>query len=160
MPRDVYVDAGRARYVETISVGAHVLQADELGDAGGNDVGPGPYELLLGALGACASITVRMYAERGKWPLEECAFACHTRRPTPRISVACETEVRMIDRIDMEVTLIGPLSEDQRLRLMEIANHCQRSHRTLTSQVQIRCAAGSVRLAAALTRRGRRPVWS
>ena len=137
MPRDVCVDAGRARYVENISVGAHVLQADEPGDAGGNDAGPGPYELLLGALGACASITVRMYAERRQWPLEGVRVRLSYAKAHAEDCVACETEVRMIDRIDMEISFTGPLSEEQRLRLMEIANHCP-VHRTLTSQVQIR----------------------
>ena len=141
MPREVCVEAERARYVETITVGAHVLQADEPGDAGGSDVGPSPYELLLGALGACTSITVRMYAERKKWPLEGVRVRLSHAKAHAEDCVACETEVRMIDRIDLEITFLGPLSEDQRLRLMEIANHCP-IHHTLTSQVQIRARQG------------------
>ena len=68
---NVRVDGGRLRYVQKITVGSHVLLADEPRDVGGTDAGPNPYELLLAALGACAGITVRMYAERKQWPLEE-----------------------------------------------------------------------------------------
>jgi uncharacterized OsmC-like protein len=73
--RSVVVNAGLSRYVQNISVGPHLLQADEPGDAGGNDVGPNPYELLLAALGACTSMTVRMYAERKQWPLRSVRIA-------------------------------------------------------------------------------------
>ncbi len=71
MSRSVFVHSGPSRYVQNISVGPHVLQADEPSDSGGNDAGPNPYELLLAALGACTSMTVRMYAERNQWPLQE-----------------------------------------------------------------------------------------
>ena len=64
MPRNVTVTSGQSRYVQNISVGPHLLHADEPNDAGGNDAGPNPYEFLLAALGACTSMTVRMYAER------------------------------------------------------------------------------------------------
>jgi putative redox protein len=64
------VKSGLLRYSQKISVGSHVLRADEPGDSGGKDFGPNPYELLLAALGACTSMTVRMYAERKQWPLK------------------------------------------------------------------------------------------
>ena len=70
MARNVRVDEGRFRFGQNISVGPHLLQADEPSEVGGNDTGPGPFELLLAALGACTSITVRMYAERKQWPLD------------------------------------------------------------------------------------------
>ncbi len=136
MSRDVYVETGPASYVESISVGPHVIQVDEPVDAGGKDAGPGPYELLLGALGACTCITVRMYAERRHWPLEGVRVRLSYAKAHAEDCVACATEARMIDRVDMEITFVGPLSEEQRLRLTEIANHCP-IHRTLTSQVQI-----------------------
>ena len=71
MSRSLFVHSGSLRYVQNISVGSHVLQADDPSDYGGNDAGPSPYELLTAALGACTSMTVRMYAERKQWPLEE-----------------------------------------------------------------------------------------
>lgn len=63
MPRSVMVNSGLVRYAQNISVGPHRLRADEPRDSGGNDLGPNPYELLLSALGACTSMTLRMYAE-------------------------------------------------------------------------------------------------
>ena len=71
MSRTVYVDSGSAKYVQNISVGPHLLHADEPDNSGGNDAGPDPYELLLAALGACTSITVQMYAQRKQWPLQK-----------------------------------------------------------------------------------------
>jgi putative redox protein len=68
--RSVSVNGGRRRYVQNILVGPHAVQSDEPVDAGGNDAGPDAYELLLAALGSCAGITVRMYAERKQWPLQ------------------------------------------------------------------------------------------
>jgi putative redox protein len=64
------VNSGLVRYAQNISVGLHLLQADEPRDSSGHDVGPNPYELLLSALGACTSVTLRMYAERKQWPLQ------------------------------------------------------------------------------------------
>ena len=71
MPRNVSVNSGAMRFAQNISVGAHVFQADEPIENGGNDAGPNPHELLLAALGACASVTVQMYADSKQWPLEE-----------------------------------------------------------------------------------------
>ena len=68
--RTVTVDGDEARYLQKISVGQHLLQADELSDVGGTDAGPNAYELLLAALGACIGITLRMYADRKQWPLQ------------------------------------------------------------------------------------------
>jgi putative redox protein len=136
MPRTVYVDAGRLRYAQNISVGPHALQADELTDSGGNDVGPNPYELLLAALGACVSITVRMYAERKLWSLNEVHVVLSYTKLHAEDCVECDTKSAMMDQIEMGVSLIGDLSEDQQRRLIEIANICP-VHRTLTSRVQI-----------------------
>src|SRR5215467_5661195 len=71
MTRAVIVRGGHGRYVQNISVGHHFLLGDEPADVGGQDAGPNPYELLLAALGSCTSITVRMYADRKGWPLED-----------------------------------------------------------------------------------------
>jgi len=137
VPRNVYVDAGRLRYVQEVSVGPHRLQADEPSDSGGKDAGPNPYELLLAALGTCASITVRMYAERKEWPLQGVHIGLSYARVHAEDCAECDIEVRMVDQIEMEICLVGALSEDQQRRLMEIANKCP-VHRTLTSQIQIR----------------------
>jgi len=137
VPRNVTVDDGGVRYSQIISAGPHLLRGDEPVDAGGGDTGPNPYELLLGALGSCASITVRMYADRKQWPLEGVHVELSYGAPHADDSAACDTETRMITGIEMEVSFVGVLSEQQRQRLLEIANKCP-VHRTLTSRIQIR----------------------
>lgn len=136
MSRNVVVNAGASRYVQNISVGPHLLQADEPNDAGGNDVGPNPYELLLAALGACTGITVRMYAERKQWPLRSVQVRLAYSRIHAEDCTDCDTKNGMVDRIDIEVSLLGDLSNDQRQRLIEIANLCP-VHRTLVSEIHI-----------------------
>lgn len=136
MNRKVFVNTTQPPYVEEILIGGHKLLGDEPRDVGGTDAGPGPYELLLAALGTCTCITVRMYAERKHWPLEAVQVALTHAKVHAEDCVACETEVRSIDQIDMEITLTGGLSTDQRQRLLEIAEKCP-VHRTLTSQVRI-----------------------
>ena len=133
---NVRVDGGRLRYVQKVTVGSHVLLADEPRDVGGTDAGPNPYELLLAALGACAGITVRMYAERKQWPLEEVHVVLSWARVHAEDCAECDTEVRMVDGIEMEISFSGDLSEEQRQRLMEIANRCP-VHRTLSSPIPI-----------------------
>jgi uncharacterized OsmC-like protein len=133
---NVRVDGGRQRYVQRITVGSHTLLADEPGDVGGADAGPNPYELLLAALGACAGITVQMYAERKQWPLEGVHVALSWARVHAEDCGECDTEVRMVDGIEMVVSFSGNLSDDERRRLTEIANKCP-VHRTLSSPIQI-----------------------
>lgn len=137
MSRVVYVDTAEPPYLANVSIGAHFIKADEPGDAGGNDGGPGPYELLLAALGTCSATTVRMYAERKQWPLEAVHIALTHAKVHADDCAACDTESRAIDRIEMEIVLAGALSEDQQRRLLEIASRCP-VHRTLTSEVEIR----------------------
>jgi uncharacterized OsmC-like protein len=134
--RKVFVDTARTPYVQEIMVGGHRLLGDEPSEAGGTDAGPGPYELLLAALGTCTCITVRIYAERRHWPLE----AVHTALTHAKVHaddcVACESEIRSVDQIEMEIALTGDLSAEQEQRLLEIAGKCP-VHRTLRSQVKI-----------------------
>lgn len=137
MPRSVVVKAGPSRFGQNISVGSHLLQADEPRDVGGNDDGPNPYELLLPALGTCTSMTVRMYAERKQWPLQGVEVRLAHSRIHAEDCAECDTKQGMLDRIDAEISLIGDLSDDQRRRLMDIADICP-VHRTLFSEVQIR----------------------
>ena len=136
MPRSVLVNSGSLRYVQNISVGSHVLQADEPSEYGGNDVGPNPYELLLAALGACTSMTVQMYAERKQWPLQGVQVSLSYAKVHAEDCAECETKVGMVDRIGMEISFTGDLSEEQQRRLLEIANKCP-VHRTLASRAQI-----------------------
>ena len=137
MSRSVVVEAGSLRYAQNISIGPHLLQGDEPVSAGGSDVGPNPYELLLAALGSCTSMTVRMYAERRQWPLEGVHIEMSYARVHADDCTACDKELKLLDGIEMELSFFGELSQSQRQRLMEIANKCP-VHRTLQSPIAIR----------------------
>lgn len=136
MTRNVTIAEGEVRYSQIISAGPHQLRGDEPVDVGGSDTGPNPYDLLLAALGSCASITVRMYADRKQWPLKSVHIELLYGGVHAEDSAACDTGTRMITGIEMAVSFAGDLSEQQRQRLLEIANKCP-VHRTLTSRIQI-----------------------
>ena len=136
MARSVLVNGGDSGFRQDIAIGPHRLQADEPSEYGGNDAGPNPYELLLAALGACTSMTLTMYAERKQWPLLSVQVRLTHSQIHAVDCVECETRNGMIDRIEREISLVGDLSEDQRHRLLEIADRCP-VHRTLTSEIKI-----------------------
>jgi len=125
------------RYTQTGRAGRHVLTLDEPASAGGSDAGPGPYDLLLLALGACTSMTIRMYAELKKLPLRRVHVRLSHRKVHAQDCADCQTREGRIDEIERVITLEGELSEEQRQRLLEIANRCP-VHRTLTSEIKIR----------------------
>jgi uncharacterized OsmC-like protein len=135
--RTVVVNSGPSRFGQNISVGPHRLRADEPPDVGGNDEGPNPYELLLAALGTCTGMTVRLYAERKQWPLKGVEVRLAHSRIHAEDCAECETKQGMLDRIDAEIIFTGDLSDEQKHRLMEIAEKCP-VHRTLVSEIQIR----------------------
>src|SRR2546423_6543453 len=136
MPRDVVVTSGNSRFLQEISIGPHQLKADEPMVSGGGDEGPDPYGLLLAALGACTGMTLRMYAARKEWPLKAVRVRLTHEKIYAQDCVDCETKNGMLDLIKREISLIGELSSEQRLRLLEIANKCP-VHRTLTSEIRI-----------------------
>jgi putative redox protein len=136
MDRNVFVQSGPLKFAQSISVGPHVLRADEPKEVGGNDEGPTPYDLLLAALGACKSMTVRMYAERKQWPLQGVQVRLSHSKVHAEDCAECETQVGMIDRIDVEISFTGNLSQEQQQRLLEIADKCP-VHRTLLSTPHI-----------------------
>ena len=105
------------KYRASIDVDGHRMVADEPVRVGGSNAGPAPYDLLLASLAACTSITLRMYAERKQWPLEGVAMDLTFSRH--------EDEAR----IDRQITVTGPLTDEQRVRLAEIA---ERTPVTLT----------------------------
>src|SRR5690349_20755844 len=137
MSRQVSVSAGSSRYGLKLSIGPHLLHADEPTDVGGHDAGPNPYELLLAALGACTGMTLRMYAARKKWPLEDVRVRLSHAKAHADDCVNCDTQPRMIDHIEMEISFLGDLTDEQKKRLMDIAGKCP-VHRTLTSPSRIR----------------------
>jgi len=129
-------EAGEGRFAQLVQAGRHRLRADEPAGAGGDDTGPGPYDLLLAALGACTSMTVRMYAEHRKLPLRRVGVELRHDRVHAADCADCETKEGRIDRIERVITLEGELDEAQRQKLLEIAGKCP-VHRTLHSEVWI-----------------------
>jgi putative redox protein len=135
-PNTVLVaSTGGGKFEQVLMDGRHRLRADEPAAVGGNDIGPGPYELLLMGLGACTSMTLKMYADRKKWPLENVEVRLTHAKVYVEDCADCEKGAKL-DRIERVVTLFGPLSEEQKGRLMEIADKCP-VHRTLTSKIDI-----------------------
>jgi putative redox protein len=114
----------------------HRWRADEPAPAG-TDTGPSPYELLLGSLGACTSMTLRLYAERKGIDLRGITVRLQHYRIHAEDCRDCETKNGFLDRIDREIELTGNLDEAQRHRLLEIAERCP-VHRTLKSEINIR----------------------
>jgi putative redox protein len=135
--RSVTVSGSAAGFAQTISAGRHRLAGDEPIAVGGTDTGPNPYDLLLAALGTCTSMTVGMYARRKQWPLEAVTVKLRHSKVHAEDCADCETRVGLLDRIERDVELTGALTEEQRGRLLEIANKCP-VHRTLTSRIEIR----------------------
>lgn len=124
-------------FAQDITAGAHHLRSDEPASAGGTDTGPTPYDLLLAALGSCTSMTVAMYARRKQWPLLRVTVRLRHSRAHAEDCAACETRDAMLTIIEREVELEGSLDEDQRARLLAIANRCP-VHQTLNSRFDIR----------------------
>jgi uncharacterized OsmC-like protein/fermentation-respiration switch protein FrsA (DUF1100 family) len=136
-PRRVVVrSVDGSKFAQTIAAGPHAIAADEPKPIG-DDTGFSPYELLSAALGTCTSMTLRMYAERQGWPLERVVVTLSHDKIHAADCTDCETKDGKIDQIEREIELSGPLGEDQRRRLLEIADRCP-VHRTLHSEVVIR----------------------
>jgi len=124
------------KFTQTVNIGTHQLRADEPVAAGGNDTGPGPYDFLLAGLGACTSMTLRMYADQKQWPLERVSVRLKHDKVHATDCAECETREGKIDKIEREIEITGNLDDTQRARLLEIANKCP-VHRTLHSEVWI-----------------------
>ena len=130
-------ETGGGKFQQEILAGPHRFLADEPVKAGGLDSGPGPYDLLLAALGACTSMTLRLYADLKKLPLERVSVRLMHNRIHAEDCLNCETKEGTVDRIDRNIAMEGPLEAEQRKRLLEIADKCP-VHRTLKSEIEIR----------------------
>ena len=131
----IVTETGPGTYTQQITAGHHQLAADEPQPIGA-DAGPTPYDLLLAALGACTSMTVRMYANRKGWPLEQIRVTLRHSRVHAQDCAECETKKGWIDHIDRVIEFAGDLDDAQRQRLLYIADRCP-VHQTLTSEVDI-----------------------
>lgn len=141
----VVSETGEGRFTQDVAVGPHHLRADEPSSVGGNDSGFTPYDLLLAGLGACTSMTLRMYAEQKKWPLERITVRLKHDKVHAADCADCETREGKIDVIERKITLAGNLDAAQRARLAEIADKCP-VHRTLHSEVLVRTALDEIPL--------------
>jgi putative redox protein len=136
-PRKVVVRETRAgKFQQQISIGPHRLIADEPVSAGGADTGPGPYDLLLSALGACTAMTMRLYAERKALPMDRVSVMLSHSKIYAKDCAECETKEGMLDQIARSISIEGSLDAGQRQKLMEIADKCP-VHRTLTTAIRI-----------------------
>ena len=132
-------ETGQGKFRQTIRAGRHTLTADEPVAQGGLDSGPNPYDLVLAGLGACTSMTLRLYADHKGLPLERVSVALKHSRIHAADCETCETKEGKVDRIERVLTLTGDLDAEQRQRLLEIADKCP-VHRTLTSEIDVRTA--------------------
>ena len=135
-PRTITVHGSAAGFAQEIAIDQHRLRADEPLSVGGTDTGPTPYDLLLAALGSCTSITVAMYARRKNWPLDAVTVRMSHSKVHAADCAEAETKVGMLDHVHRDVEFIGPLSDEQRARLLDIASKCP-VHRTLESEIVI-----------------------
>ena len=133
----VVVRGSAANFQQQVTTGKHNIVADEPVSAGGGDAGPDPYDYLLTALGVCTSMTIGLYARRNRMPLENITISLSHSRIYAADCKECETKEGMLDRIDVNVELTGPLTPEQHARLMQVAAKCP-VHRTLTSEINIR----------------------
>lgn len=127
----IVAENGQGRYQQGIRVGEHHLIADEPVSVGGADAGPAPFDFVMAGLGACTSMTLRMYAERKSLPLT----GIHVELSHAKIDIDGQSR----DRISRRITLEGNLSAEQRQRLLEIAGKCP-VHRALSQSMTLECA--------------------
>ncbi len=131
---EVVVRTAQEHYRSDIVAAGHALVADEPASVGGTELGPAPYDLLLAALGACTTMTLRMFADRKGWPLEAALVRLRHRK-------VAGADGQKVDHITRELELVGALDEAQRARLLEIADRCP-VHRTLHGEVQVETMLG------------------
>jgi putative redox protein len=127
----VVEENGKGRYQQAVTVGQHHLIADEPFNVGGGDAGPAPFDFIMAGLGACTSMTLRMYAERKGLALTHVSVALNHQK--------IEVDGVSRDRIERTIPLAGELTAEQRQRLLEIANKCP-THRALSQSLVIESA--------------------
>ncbi len=132
----VVVGIGHEHYRTEALAGGHPLVMDEPQSLGGTDLGASPYDLILAGLGGCTAITLRMYADRKEWPLEEVHVRLTHKKMHASDCAECETTEGRIDVIRREVQLMGPLDDKQRSRLLAIADRCP-VHRTFHGEIEV-----------------------
>ena len=133
----VTAQIGKSRYVTDIIAAGHSLVADEPASMGGTDLGPAPFDLLMAALGACKAMTLRMYSDRKHWPLDGVSVRLSHQKIDAADCETCVTTEGQLDQFDCEIDLSGELDDQQKKRLLQIADRCP-VHRTLHSEIVVR----------------------
>ena len=133
--QNITVKTNGTLYRTEIIAGSHKIIADEPKPLGG-DLGPNPYDLILSAIGACVGMTLRMYAERKKWNLEEVEVNLSQQRIHAKDCTDCESDNGYVHIIKKELKFIGDLTDQQKARLMEISNRCP-VQKTLMNEVKV-----------------------
>ena len=135
--KQTVVRIGRSKYRTEVAARSHSVIADEPKKYGGTDAGFTPYELLLSSLGSCTAITLRMYADRKKWDLDEVLVHLEHFKQHAEDSHDCnDDKTAKIDKFVRTIELVGNLTYEERKRLLEIANRCP-VHRTLENKIEI-----------------------
>ena len=137
----VHIHLGEEKYRTVMHAGRHELIADEPESVGGQDLGPDPYDYLLMSLGSCTVITLKMYATRKKWPLEEVFVELNHHKAEVEDAAATDKKGAKKDVIEMEIIMKGDLSDEQVERMLEISKKCP-VHRTLLGEVDLITKAG------------------
>jgi putative redox protein len=133
---EVWVEETGEGLLNRILTHKHELYADEPEVSGGQDIAPDPYALLLSALGACTSMTLRLYAKHKQLPLQHVRVKLRHSKVHAQDCAECDDKNAMMDHIERTIELTGDLTAAQRARLLEIANKCP-VHKTLTSKIKI-----------------------
>lgn len=132
----IVAETGNGKFSQLVTAGRHHLHADEPQSVGGDDTGPSPYELLMAALGACTSMTMRMYAARKQWPMGRVSVTLRQTQNYAQDCADCETKDARIRGMDREIAVEGDLDATQREKLLEIADKCP-IHRILEPSIRI-----------------------
>jgi putative redox protein len=133
----VTTQIGKSGYVTDIVAAGHSLVADEPPSMGGSDLGPAPYDLLMAALGTCKVMTLRMYSDRKQWPLEAVTVQLNHKKIDAAECETCDTKEGRLDQFECEIDVTGELDDQQKKRLLQIADRCP-VHRTLHSEIVVR----------------------
>lgn len=132
----IHIHIGGSNYKTTLTAGNHELVSDEPESKGGNDLGPDPYDYLLMSLGSCTVITMKMYADRKEWPVEDIFVELRHFKDHAEDCEECKDPKAKIDKIEKEITVQGDLNQEQIDRLLDISKKCP-VHKTLLGQMEI-----------------------
>lgn len=132
----IHVHLGDKNYETVLSAGRHELISDEPKHSGGDDKGPDPYDYLLMSLGSCTAITLRMYAERKEWPVEDIFVELRYFKEHAEDCIDCDEKSAKIDKIEKELIVKGDLNQEQLDKLLEISHKCP-VNKTLNGTIEM-----------------------